>query len=220
MPAESTTPSAPMPASTTGVRVVARNPVSGSAAIEGASTLARRAPSKSGQPELSPRCLGHTGLHYQGATQEDATAAWQAMRDRYRLAPENKVLPRRAIIDWLKNQRTVCPDSVHWYGDFVVIRSCPVRAPEGHASQGTDGWWVLFDPNGDGYLRTALFADAFDAPDSRFAGVVPRVVKPAWISEERRLAAAARVGKVDARPFSMDSAEDLSAADFTRGVAE
>lgn len=209
-----------MPTNTTGVRVVTRNQISGDAALESSSSLARRAPSRSTQPELSPRCLAHTGLHYQGATQEDVLAAWQAMRDRYRLEPENKVLPRRALIDWLKNQRTVCPDSVYWYGDFVVIRSCPVRSPEGHAAAGVDGWWVLFDPNGDGYLRTSFFADAFDAPDSRFAGVVPRLVRPAWISEERRLAAAARAGKADARPFSTDSVEDLGASDFTRGLAE
>lgn len=211
---------APLPASTTGVRVVARNPVSGAAAVDSSASLARRAPTKSGQPELSPRCLPHTGQHYQGATQEDVVSAWQAMRDRYRLTPENKVLPRRSFIDWLKNQRSVCPDSVHWYGDFVVVRSCPVRAPENHASAGTDGWWMLFDPNGDGFLRTTLFHDAFDAPDSRLAGVVPRVIRPAWISEERRIAAAARAGKLDARPFSADSAEDLTAADFTRGFAE
>lgn len=211
---------AAMPASTTGVRVVARNPVSGAAAVDSSASLARRAPAKSGQPELSPRCLPHTGQHYQGATQEDVVSAWQAMRDRYRLTPENKVLPRRSFIDWLKNQRSVCPDSIHWYGDFVVVRSCPVRAPENHASVGAEGWWMLFDPNGDGFLRTTLFHDAYDAPDSRFAGVVPRVIRPAWISEERRVAAAARAGKLDARPFSADSAEDLTAADFTRGFAE
>ena len=183
-------------------------------------SVARRAPARSAQPELSPRCLAHGGLHYQGATEEDVLDAWQAMRERYRLTPENKVMPRRALIDWLRNQRSVCSESIYWHGDFVAVRSCPVRAAQDHPAHGKDGWWVLFDPNGDAFLRSAFFADTFDAPDSRFAGVVPRVVRPAWLAEERRVAAAARVGKADARPFSVDSAEELVAADFTRGLAE
>lgn len=213
----------PVPASPTApkVRVVPRNPVSGAQAMGDAPvSLARRAPSRSGQPELAPRCLPHSGQHYLGATEEDATAVWHAMRERYRLSPETKIVARRGVMEWLQKQRNVCQNSVHWYGDFVAVRSCPVRAPEGHPAHGTDGWYILFDPNGETFLRVPLFAEAFDAPDSRHAGVVPQLARPAWLSEERRAAAAARHGLGDTRPFAPETADDLTSNDFYRGTAE
>lgn len=214
---------APMPHTPTSpnVRVVARNPVSGALAMGDAPmSLARRAPARSDQPELAPRCLPHSGQHYLGATEEDAIAVWHAMRDRYRLTPETKIVARRGVMEWLQKQRNVCQNSVHWYGDFVAVRACPVRAPEGHPAHGADGWYVLFDPNGESFLRIPLFAEAFDAPDSRHAGVVPQLARPAWLSEERRAAAAARHGFGDTRPFAPETADDLTSSDFYRGKAE
>lgn len=204
------------------VRVVSRNPISGAAALsdKSAPSLARKAPAHSTQPALASRCFAHAGQHYLGATEDDVIAAWSAMRERFRLTPENKIVARRSLLDWLQRTRTVCASNIHWYGDFVAVRSCPVRVAETHPGHGVDGWFLLFDPNGDSFLRSQLFAEAYDSPDARHSGVVPQMLRPAWVSEDRRAAAAARHGGEGSRPFSPETADDLTANDFFRGLAE
>lgn len=202
------------------VRVVTRNKISGDAARSEAPALARKATPERQQSGLAARCLAHAGQHYRGATEEDVLEAWKAMRERFQLSPDNKIVARRALLKWLQRSKNVCASNVHWYGDFVAVRSCGVRVPSTHPASGTDGWFVLFDPNGDGFMREPLFTEAFETPSTRYAGAVPRMGRPAWISEERRAAAAARHGGADLRPFSPETADDLSAQDFSRGRAE
>lgn len=204
-----------------GVRVVTRKSISGDAAREdSAPSLARVAPKERAPEGLAARCIAHAGQHYRGATEDEVIEAWNAMRERFHLSPENKIVARRALLKWLQRSKNVCASNVHWYGDFVAIRSCGVRVPNQHPASGTDGWFILFDPNGDAVMREALFSEAFETPSSRYAGAVPRLGKPAWLSEERRAAAAARHGGADLRPFSPETADDLSAQDFFRGRAE
>ena len=220
-PKQSATAEVKSSATTPNVRVVARNPISGAAAMgDSAPSLARKASPQSNQPALAPRCFAHAGQHYLGASEDDVIAAWSAMRERFRLTPENKTVARRALLDWLQRTRTVCASNIHWYGDFVAVRSCPVRVLEDHPGHGVDGWFLLFDPNGESFLRAPLFAEAFDAPDARHSGVVPQMARPAWIAEERRAAAAARHGGELTRPFSPETADDLTSNDFFRGLAE
>lgn len=203
------------------VRVVTRKSISGDAAREDAApSLARVAPKEPASDGLAARCIAHAGQHYRGATEEEVIEAWNAMRERFHLSPENKIVARRALLKWLQRSKNVCASNVHWYGDFVAIRSCGVRVPNHHPASGTDGWFILFDPNGDAVMRDALFSEAFETPNTRYAGAVPRLGKPAWLSEERRAAAAARHGGADLRPFSPETADDLSAQDFFRGRAE
>lgn len=204
------------------VRVVTRNKISGDAARSEAPapSLARKATPERQQSGLAARCLAHAGQHYRGATEEDVIEAWNAMRERFQLSPDNKIVARRALLKWLQRAKNVCASNVHWYGDFVAVRSCGVRVPSTHPASGADGWFVLFDPNGEGFMREPLFTEAFETPSTRYAGAVPRMGRPAWISEERRAAAAARHGGADLRPFSPETADDLSAQDFSRGRAE
>lgn len=208
-------------AKTPAVRVVQRNEISGEAALRDASaSLARRAPSQSAQPSMAPRCLAHASQHYLGATEDDLVAAWQAMRERFRLTPETKIQPRRALLEWLQRSRNVCTSNIHWYGDYFAVRACPVRLPEDHPGHGVDGWLIGFDPNGETFLRAPLFAEAFESPSHVQSGVVPKLVRPAWVSEARRAEAAARRGGEASRPFSPETADDLSADDFFRGLAD
>lgn len=210
-------------AKTTGpaVRVVTRSTISGDAARQDAPpSLARKATPERAQSGLAARCLAHAGQHYRGATEEDVIDAWNAMRERFHLSPDNKIVARRALLKWLQRSKNVCASNVHWYGNFVAIRSCGVRVKNTHPAAGADGWFVLFDPNGEGFMREPLFSEAFETPKTRYAAAVPRLGRPAWISEERRAAAAARHGGMDVRPFSPETADDLSAADFFRGKAE
>lgn len=203
------------------VRVVPRNKISGDAARSDAPpSLARKATPEREQSGLAARCLAHAGQHYRGATEDDVIEAWKAMRERFHLSPENKIVARRALLKWLQRSKNVCASNVHWYGDFVAVRSCGVRVSSTHPAFGADGWFVLFDPNGDGFMREPLFTEAFETPGTRYAGAVPLMGRPAWISEERRAAAAARHGGADLRPFSPETADDLSAQDFFRGRAE
>lgn len=203
------------------VRVVTRNKISGEAArADAPPSLARTATPEREQSGLAARCLAHAGQHYRGATEDDVVEAWKAMRERFHLSPENKIVARRALLKWLQRSKNVCASNVHWYGDFVAVRSCAVRVPSTHPASGADGWFVLFDPNGEGFMREPLFTEAFETPSTRYAGAVPRMSRPAWISEERRAAAAARHGGADLRPFSPETADDLSAQDFSRGRAE
>jgi len=211
----------PAAASTSGVRVVTRKSISGDAARhEAAPSLARVAHVDREQSGLAPRCIAHAGQHYRGATEDEVTEAWNAMRERFHLSPENKIVARRALLKWLQQSKNVCASNVHWYGDFVAIRSCNVRVAKSHPAFGVDGWFILFDPNGDAVMREPLFSEAFETPNKRYAGAVPRLGRPAWLSEERRAAAAARHGGADLRPFSPETADDLSSQDFFRGRAE
>lgn len=214
--------SAPASAATApAVRVIQRKSLSGEAALrEGVPSLARKAPAQQTQPALAPRCLAHASQHYLGASEEDVLAVWNSMRERYRLTPENKIVPRRSFLDWLQRERNVCASNIHWYGDFVAVRSCPVRLPEDHPGHGVDGWFLLFDPNGETFLRAQLFAEAYEASPQALSGGTPKLARPAWVSEERRAAASARQGADGARPFSPDTADDLTSNDFFRGLAE
>lgn len=216
--AQAATPAA---GTTSGVRVVTRKSISGDAARTDATpSLARVAPVDREQSGLAPRCIAHAGQHYRGATEDEVIEAWNAMRERFHLSPENKIVARRALLKWLQQSKNVCASNVHWYGDFVAIRSCNVRTAKSHPAFGVDGWFILFDPNGDAVMREPLFSEAFETPNKRYAGAVPRLGKPAWLSEERRATAAARHGGADLRPFSPETADDLSAQDFLRGRAE
>lgn len=209
------------PESNAGVRVVTRKSISGDAARSDAPpSLARVASPAREQSGLAARCIAHAGQHYRGATEDEVIDAWNAMRERFHLSPENKIVARRALLKWLQQSKNVCASNVHWYGDFVAVRSCGVRVPKNHPAFGTDGWFILFDPNGDAVMREPLFSEAFETPNKRYAGAVPRLGKPAWLSEERRAAAAARHGGADLRPFSPETADDLSSQDFFRGRAE
>ena len=150
----------------------------------------------------------------------EVTECWATMRDRFGEATPNKVKARQSLIAWMERQKGVCPDSVLWFGDFVAIRSCPARGRAGEPSEGRDGWWVLFDPNSSGYRSSTLFLEAFATGREPGRGMgAMDLSRPAWLSEEHRLAEARKLGLEQSRPFTSGAVDHLTEAFFVRGEA-
>ncbi len=203
------------------VRVVSRKQISAkSVEEETAPSLARPAKVDREKAARAARCLAHAGQHYRGATEADVIDAWNAMRERFHVSADNKIVARRALLQWLQRERNVCANNIHWYGDLVAVRSCHIRVAPDHHGYGVDGWFLLFDPNGDGFLRSPLFAEAFETPNSFSAASTPRLIRPAWLSEENRERAAITQGGPGRRAFSPETADALTSEDFFRGRAE
>lgn len=176
--------------------------------------------SDSAPPMMPARCSEHGGQHYRGAREQDVVDVWKAMRENYQRSAPNKVAARKSLMRWLELERGVCPESIAWYLDFFVVRSCPARAPEGHPARREAGWYIAFDPNGDKYLRNPLFAEAFDGAGAGFGGVTPRLQRPAWISEAERASIAQRLGEPDVRPFPPNLLDGATSAAFHLGRTE
>lgn len=171
-------------------------------------------------PMMPTRCSEHGGQHYVGAREQDVIDVWTAMRENYQRNAPNKVAARKSLMRWLEHERGVCPESILWYLDFFVVRSCPARAPEGHPAQGEAGWYIAFDPNGDKYLRSSLFAEAFDGAAAGFGGVTPRLLRPAWLPETERARIAELRGESDSRPFPPSLLDGATSSSFYVGQTE
>lgn len=174
----------------------------------------------SAPPMMPARCSEHGGQHYVGAREQDVIDVWAAMRENYQRNAPNKVAARKSLMRWLEHERSVCPESILWYLDFFVVRSCPARAPEGHPAQGEPGWYIAFDPNGDKYLRSPLFAEAFDGASAGLGGVTPRLLRPAWLPDSERARIAEMRGESDSRPFPPNLLDGATSSSFYVGQTE